>query len=125
MATADAGGGVPGLVPLSFDWDGDDVIVVTPVGSPCGRNLRETGRARLAFGEFRDVVMVDASAREVSTDDLTEEQWQRYIVRCDWDPRTERPDYAVYLLRPERIQAWREANEIPGRTLMRDGAWLH
>jgi len=23
-----------------------------------------------------------------------------------------------------RVQAWREANEIPGRTLMRDGAWL-
>jgi hypothetical protein len=115
---------VPGLVPLSFDWDGTEIMVVTPVGSPCGRNLRETGRARLGIGEFRDVVMVDASAREVSTDDVPEEQWQRYIVRTDWDPRTERADYAVYLLRPERIQAWREANEIPGRTLMRDGVWL-
>jgi hypothetical protein len=28
------------------------------------------------------------------------------------------------VLRPERIQAWREADEIAGRTLMRDGAWL-
>jgi hypothetical protein len=23
-----------------------------------------------------------------------------------------------------RVQAWREANEIAGRTLMRDGTWL-
>jgi hypothetical protein len=28
------------------------------------------------------------------------------------------------VLRPRRIQAWRESNEIPGRTLMRDGTWL-
>ncbi len=28
------------------------------------------------------------------------------------------------VLRPVRLQAWREANEIKGRTLMRDGAWV-
>ena len=28
------------------------------------------------------------------------------------------------VLRPERIQAWRESNELAGRLLMRDGAWL-
>jgi len=31
----------------------------------------------------------------------------------------------VYLvLRPVRVQAWREADEMTGRTLMRDGEWL-
>jgi hypothetical protein len=25
---------------------------------------------------------------------------------------------------PDRVQAWREVNELPGRTLMRDGVWL-
>ena len=25
---------------------------------------------------------------------------------------------------PRRIQAWREANELPDRELMRDGQWL-
>jgi hypothetical protein len=30
----------------------------------------------------------------------------------------------VYVvLRPERIQAWRERNELSGRTLMRAGRW--
>jgi hypothetical protein len=28
------------------------------------------------------------------------------------------------VLRPLRIQAWREVNGLPGRALMRDGAWL-
>jgi hypothetical protein len=28
------------------------------------------------------------------------------------------------IVRAERIQAWREANELDGRTLMRDGRWV-
>jgi hypothetical protein len=28
------------------------------------------------------------------------------------------------VLRPQRVQAWREVDELPGRTLMRDGAWI-
>jgi len=28
------------------------------------------------------------------------------------------------VLRPLRVQAWREVNELPGRTLMRGGAWI-
>jgi len=28
------------------------------------------------------------------------------------------------LLRPDRVQAWREADEIAGRTIMRAGDWL-
>ena len=36
-----------------------------------------------------------------------------------------RPDGYVYVvLRPTRIQSWREVNEIPTRTLMRNGEWL-
>jgi hypothetical protein len=31
---------------------------------------------------------------------------------------------AHLVLRPERVQAWRESDEIAGRTIMRDGAWL-
>jgi catechol 2,3-dioxygenase-like lactoylglutathione lyase family enzyme len=25
---------------------------------------------------------------------------------------------------PDRVQAWREVNELPGRTMMHDGRWL-
>jgi len=30
----------------------------------------------------------------------------------------------VRAIRPRRIQAWREANKLPGRELMRNGRWL-
>ena len=31
--------GAPYLVPLSFDWDGEALLVATPTDSPTGRNL--------------------------------------------------------------------------------------
>ena len=35
------------------------------------------------------------------------------------------PEGYVYLrITPREIQAWREADELAGRRLMRDGAWL-
>ncbi|MFI7307119.1 hypothetical protein ACIBM8_28280 [Micromonospora aurantiaca] len=39
-------------------------------------------------------------------------------------PRTLTTPYRWYRITPHRIQAWREADELPGRTLMRDGNWL-
>jgi hypothetical protein len=46
-----------------------------------------------------------------------------YVAQADWDPRRS-TGYVFVVLQPVRVQAWREANEIPGRTLMRDGSWL-
>lgn len=48
---------------------------------------------------------------------------RRTPAQADWDPRTS-AGYVYFVLRPERIQAWREADETVGRTLMRDGIWL-
>jgi hypothetical protein len=47
-----------------------------------------------------------------------------YAAQADWDPRAAGGDYVYLVLRPDRIQAWREANELPGRLLMHDGNWL-
>jgi hypothetical protein len=37
-------------VPLSFDWDGEALLVATPTDSPTGRNLAATQAVRLALG---------------------------------------------------------------------------
>ena len=47
-----------------------------------------------------------------------------YVTQSGWDPRAAGVPFVVHVLTPVRIQAWREANEIEGRTLMRDGRWL-
>ncbi len=46
-----------------------------------------------------------------------------YAAQADWDPRGSR-GYVWLVLRPVRVQAWRDENEIADRTLMRDGTWL-
>ena len=41
-----------------------------------------------------------------------------------FDPRTLSEEYVYLRITPRTIQAWREANELAGRLLMRDGRWL-
>ena len=55
-ASADA---APNLVPLSFDWDGEAVLLATPTDSPTGRNLAATRAVRLGLGHTRDVSMIE------------------------------------------------------------------
>ncbi|RZB13841.1 pyridoxamine 5'-phosphate oxidase family protein [Streptomyces sp. F001] len=124
VATADAGGGVPYLVPLSFLWDGSTLLLATPGAGPTGRNLRATGRTRLGIGPTRDVVMVDGTVDTITLAELSEEEGDRFAAKTGFDPRELTTPYLYFRVRPTRIQAWREAGELDGRELMRDGKWL-
>ena len=122
VATASAAGG-PHLVPVSLAWVDERVVIAVEATSVTARNLNASSRARLAVGPTRDVVMIDGvleKAVDVATDD---ELGAAYVGQADWDPRRSM-GYVFLVLRPVRVQAWREANEIAGRTLMRDGTWL-
>jgi len=119
IATADtAGNGY--LLPLSFLWDGAGMIISTPRSSVTGRNLSRGGRVRVGVGQVRDVTMIDGTAEPVS-DEGTKDA---FAAKHGWDPREEPNEYAYFRIVPDRVQAWREVNELPGRTLMRDGDWL-
>ena len=52
VATASADG-APYLVPLSFDWDGEALLLATPTDSPTGRNLAATRTVRLRISPRR------------------------------------------------------------------------
>jgi general stress protein 26 len=119
IATADAAGDSY-LLPLSFLWDGASLIVSTPRSSVTGRNLSRGGRVRVGLGEVRDVTMIDGTA-ELVQDDQTKDA---FAAKHGWDPRNETGDYAYFRIVPDRMQAWREVNELSGRTLMRGGDWL-
>jgi hypothetical protein len=110
--------GKPYLVPLSFDWDGEAVLVATPTNSPTGKNLATSGVARLALGPTRDVTMIEATVEVIEIDELPQEQGDRF------DPRGLTSSYRWFRITPRRIQAWREVDELPERELMRDGRWL-
>ena len=125
VATAAPDGAVH-LVPLSYAWDGEHVVIAVAAGSPTARNIEASGSARLGFGPTRDVVVVDAALERVAPVGSVDGAalGERYAGQADWDPREEPSPYVFLVLRPRRIQAWREANELAGRLVMRDGAWL-
>ncbi|MCT9078482.1 pyridoxamine 5'-phosphate oxidase family protein [Streptomyces fulvoviolaceus] len=124
VATADGASGVPYLVPLSFVWDGSTLLLATPAASPTGRNLKTTGKARLGVGTTRDVVMIEGTADTLTADGLAEGEADHFAATTGFDPRELATPYLYFRVRPLRVQAWREANEIAGRELMRDGEWL-
>jgi pyridoxamine 5'-phosphate oxidase-like protein len=125
VATASADG-VAHLVPLSLAWDGERVILALESTSLTARNVTASGRARLAAGETRDVVIIDALLDAVlDLDDAPPQLAEAYVMQAGWDPRTAGEGQVFLILRPDRIQAWREANELRGRTVMRSGKWLY
>jgi hypothetical protein len=123
VSTASADG-VPHLRPLSFAWDGTTVLISTPEASPTGRNLAASGKAILALGPTRDVVMIEGSVEVIPIDELSQEVGDSFAARTEFDPRALKTTYAFYRVTPVEVQAWREVDELSDRTLMRGGAWL-
>ncbi|MEU9078613.1 pyridoxamine 5'-phosphate oxidase family protein [Kitasatospora sp. NPDC004745] len=118
----DGPGGVH-LIPLSYLWDGSAILVSTPRDSVTGRNLLADGRVRLGLGPTRDVVIVDGVAEPVDLTELGRETGDAFAAKTGFDPRELKEPYQYFRIRPRRIQAWREANELAGRGMMRDGVW--
>lgn len=121
---ATSGGDGPYLVPLTLAWFGDRIVLATARNSPTARNLVAHGRARLALGDTRDVVMIDATLERTIPVTGAGPVGEAYAAQNDWDPRKAGDDYVFLSLLPDRVQAWRELDEIADRNLMRDGTWL-
>ncbi|QOV33630.1 pyridoxamine 5'-phosphate oxidase family protein [Streptomyces ferrugineus] len=123
VASADADG-VPCLVALWFVWDGEALWLATRPGNPTGRNLRAGRRTRLAFGDTRDVVLIDGDVETYGSDEVPPAAAEAFRAKTGWDPRGDSATYAYYRVRPRAVQAWHEQRELPQRHLMRDGIWL-
>jgi hypothetical protein len=123
VSTAGGEGEGPYLVPLSFSWDGTTLLVATPASSPTGRNLETTRKVRLGIGPTRDVVLIEGTVQSVAAAELPDEEGDVFAAKTGFDPRR-LGSYLFFRIQPQRIQAWREANELPGRELMQDGEWL-
>ncbi|MBG0827388.1 pyridoxamine 5'-phosphate oxidase family protein [Planomonospora sp. ID67723] len=124
VATADPETGAPYLVPLSFLWDGETLLISTPTSSRTARNLSATGEVRLGLGPTRDVVMIDATATPLPAADLPTGTGDAFAAKTGFDPRRLKTPYLYFRIEPRRVQAWREENELEGRGLMSDGDWI-
>lgn len=124
VATADPSSGTPYLVPLSFLWDGESLLFATPEASATFRNVRATGQVRVGVGGTRDVVLIAGRAEVCTADEVSQVLGDAFAAKTGFDPRALSDPYAYFRVKPLRLQAWREANELSGRELMRAGAWI-
>ena len=79
VASASADG-APYLVPLSFDWDGEALMVATPTDSPTGRNLAATRTVWLGPGHTRDVSMIEGEVEVLEIDALAQQAGDRFAA---------------------------------------------
>ncbi|MFI9557168.1 pyridoxamine 5'-phosphate oxidase family protein [Nonomuraea endophytica] len=124
FATADPAG-LPYLMPLSFLWDGEAMLISTARTNPTARFLESTGRIRVALGPTRDVVLIHGELREViPSAELPVEVGDAFAAKAGFDPRKQGASYPYYRVVPLHVQAWREVNELAERDIMIDGRWL-
>jgi len=119
VASADEMGNAH-LVPLSYWWDGEALVLATPRSSRTATNLLRAGVARVGVGPTRDVVLVDGRVSE-GVDDAAADA---HAEHTGFDARAEPVEYVYLRVTPTEIRAWRESNELAGRLLMRRGEWL-
>ena len=124
VATADPETGTPYLIPLSFLWDGEGLLFATPTASPTIRNIGATGKARVGIGPTRDLVLIDGVAKPLDSTEVTADLGDAFARKAGFDPRQLSTPYSYLRIVPRRLQAWREANELEDRELMREGRWL-
>lgn len=124
IATAEAGTGVPYLIPLSYLWDGEALLISTPATSITGRNLQANGAVKIGLGLTRDVLLIHATAETLTAAQLRDGEGDAFAKQTGFDPRAESNEYLYFRLTPRRVQSWREVNELAGRDIMRDGKWI-
>lgn len=114
--------GQPHLVPLSFVWDGERIVISVSRQSRTARNIAETGRARLCLGPTRDVVVIEGPAEIYPIESFDASFQEEFAAKVGFDPHADARSVYVRIT-PHRIQAWHEVNEIEGRDLMLGGEW--
>lgn len=118
VATASRNGN-PHLVPQSFAWHEGRVIISSGEGFRLTKDLLEGSQARLALGDTCDVVLIRASVEaHMPVGEEPPEVRERFATQADWDPSKLGSAFRYFLLKPERIDVWRQPDEMGDRTIM-------
>ena len=123
VSTASADG-TPYLMPLSFLWENGTLLLSTAKNNPTSLNLQANPLVHLSIGETRDVVLITGTTEVLKPEALTPETGDAFATKSGFDPRALKSPYLYFRVTPDRIQAWREVNELPNRDVMVNGTWL-
>jgi general stress protein 26 len=116
--------GRPWLVPLWFLWHANKIFLATSPASMTAKNIASHPAVRLAFQSTEDVLILDGTAEIHRASDVSDDMFVSYTAKYSGsDPRTW-DDAIIVAVTPDRIQAWRNEDEIPGRVIMRRGQWV-
>jgi hypothetical protein len=122
--TSASAGGEAYLIPLSYVWYGQQIIMATLANSLTVRNLRRAGNCRIALDGTRDVILIEGPTEITPTATISTEITAAFRTAAGFDPHQSTQDYVYILLTPRQLRAWREENELAGREIMREGQWL-
>ncbi|MGC4191046.1 MAG: hypothetical protein QM589_07765 [Thermomicrobiales bacterium] len=111
------------LIPLTFQWNGTDLLLATTAKSRTARNLLRAGVVRLALGATNDVIIVEGSVTAAQGTEIDPARAEAHAQRAGFDPR-QQDDYVYLVVHPRTIQAWSGPAEMADRVVMRDGHWL-
>ena len=100
----------PYLVPLSFDRDGEALLMAAPTDSPTGRNLAATRTVRLGLGHTCDVSIIEGEVEVLEIDARPRQRGDRFAARTGFDRRAPASPYRCLRISPRRIQAWLTAS---------------
>ena len=110
------------LIPMTHTWNGTQVVLATEPMSRTVANVTANPRVRLALGETRDVVMIDAIFVEaVPKAEAPVALADAYSTQAGWDPRTDGDDYVFLLLRPSASRYGGKPKTLPGAPLCAAG----
>ena len=111
------------LVPFSFVWDGERVTMATRQDNLAARNVARTDKARLALGDFGDMVLIDGEAAIVPPAELDDALLDRLSLVSAIDGRRA-PGFVYLQVTPSRIQTLWTLCELATPMIMRNGQWL-
>ena len=124
VASASPSGAVH-LVPVSHTWNGTEVVVATEPSSKTVANVKANPKVRLALGDTRDVVMIDADlVMVVPTPDAPAALADGYAARRGGTPGPTAATTSTWYSGLSGSRPGSEAEELAGRTVMRNESWV-
>ena len=123
LGTADVTGR-PHVIAVSAWWESEALVMATLGTSRTARNIETNPRVTLATGAFNDAIVIHAQMIESSAVEDSPELAKGFKAALGWEPSEVSPGWIFFRLRPTKIQAFRDYEEIEGRDVMVRSRWL-